>query len=310
MRLSWILLTNDDGIDADSLQKLVTALHNKGHGCVVFAPKENNSAVSMKLTLGKGLEVERREDIRENVFQFSIAGSPCDCVIAALDGGLERLTPGVIPKLVVSGVNLGPNLSQDAYHSGTMAAAREAGMYGMPAIASSWSSFDPKGMDVSIDATVQLVEAALKILPETPENVNRPHVDVNSPHLSAWPDESKHLWRKDAKKALVSAFASGEIFLNINVPRDWKGDFASTRLGMRWYRNAITFANDKSTFKLGAAKIDVDAVKDGDVDADLVGVASVTVMPSWPQTHPLDVDPALLAWSLKNSEGGLPIWLR
>ena len=70
-----------------------------------------------------------------------------------MDGGLQKLAPGIMPKLVVeSGINLGPNLSQDAYHSGTIAAAREAGMYGMPAIASSWSSFDPEGMEVAIDA--------------------------------------------------------------------------------------------------------------------------------------------------------------
>ena len=142
--MSWILLTNDDGIEAESLQDLVSALHERGHKCVVFAPSENNSAVSMKISLGKPLTVERIDDTRENVHQFSIGGTPCDCVIAALDGGLQKLLPGIMPKLVVSGINLGPNMSQDAYHSGTIAAAREAGMYGMPAIASSWSSFDQK----------------------------------------------------------------------------------------------------------------------------------------------------------------------
>ena len=308
--MSWILLTNDDGIEAESLQDLVTALHNRGHKCVVFAPKENNSAVSMKLTLGKGLAIARRHDNRENVFQFSIDGSPCDCVIAALDGGLERLVPGVVPKLVVSGVNLGPNLSQDAYHSGTIAAAREAGMYGMPAIASSWSSFDPEGMQISIDATVHLVEAALAVLPEVPRNLNRPHVDVNAPHLSSWPEESRNLWKDDPNKAIVDSFCAGEIFLNLNVPRDWNGNYSTTRLGMRWYRSAITFVDETSTFKLGAARIDVDAVENGDVDSDVIGVASVTVLPSWPQTHPLDVDPGLLAWSLANSKGGIPCWLR
>ena len=48
--MAWILLTNDDGIEADSLQDLVTALHERGHGCIVFAPSENNSAVSMKIS--------------------------------------------------------------------------------------------------------------------------------------------------------------------------------------------------------------------------------------------------------------------
>ena len=128
--MAWILLTNDDGIEAESLQTLVTALHERGHGCIVFAPSENNSAVSMKISLGKPLTVTKIEDDRDRMHQFSIGGTPCDCIIAALDGGLQKLVPGIMPKLVVSGVNLGPNLSQDAYHSGTIAAAREAGMYG------------------------------------------------------------------------------------------------------------------------------------------------------------------------------------
>ena len=75
------------------------------------------------------------------VHLFELDGTPCDTVIVAMDGGLEHLVPSLKPQLVVSGVNLGPNLSQDSYHSGTMGAAREAGLYGMPAIASSFTSF-------------------------------------------------------------------------------------------------------------------------------------------------------------------------
>ncbi|MBA4695148.1 MAG: hypothetical protein H2066_04775 [Candidatus Poseidoniales archaeon] len=307
--MSWILLTNDDGIDATSLQDLVSALHDRGYKCVVFAPSENNSAVSMKISLGKPLTVTRVEDPRENVHQFSIGGTPCDCIIAALDGGLQKLVPGVMPKLVVSGINLGPNLSQDAYHSGTIAAAREAGMYGMPAIASSWSSFDPEGMEIAIEATIQLIEAALAVLPDTPANLNRPHIDVNAPHLTSWPKKSPESWSENPVQALRDAFAAGEILLNLNVPRNWTGKYSATRLGMRWYRNAITFSNDTSTFQLGAASIDVDAVDRGDVDSDELGIASVTCMPSWPQTHPLEADVDLLAWSLINSTEGMPIWL-
>ena len=308
--MSWILLTNDDGIEAESLQDLVSALHERGHKCVVFAPSENNSAVSMKISLGKPLTVERIDDTRENVHQFSIGGTPCDCVIAALDGGLQKLLPGIMPKLVVSGINLGPNMSQDAYHSGTIAAAREAGMYGMPAIASSWSSFDPEGMEIAIEATIKLIEAALALLPDEPANLNRPHIDIDAPHLTSWPNKSPQSWSSDPIKALRDSFAAGEIFLNLNVPRDWTGDYASTRLGMRWYRNAITFSNDTSTFQLGAASIDVDAVDRGDVDSDELGIASVSCLPSWPQTHPLEADAELLAWSLLNSPNGLPIWLK
>ena len=308
--MSWILLTNDDGIDAASLQMLVDRLYERGHRLVVFAPSENNSAVSMKISLGIPLTVVNREDSRKDVHQFAIGGTPCDCVIAALDGGLKKLLPGITPKLVVSGINLGPNMSQDAYHSGTMAAAREAGMYGVPAIASSWSSFEADGMEISVDATVGLVEAALAFLPETPANLNRPHIDIDEPHLTSWPNPSARLWGDDPITALRNAFAAGEMFLNLNVPPGWNGNYSSTRLGMRWYRNAIGFSDDKSTFQLGGSRIDIDKVERGDVDADLEGMASVSCLPSWPQTHPLEIDVDLLAWSLLNSPEGLPIWLK
>ncbi|MGB1589433.1 MAG: 5'/3'-nucleotidase SurE [Candidatus Poseidoniaceae archaeon] len=306
--MDWILVTNDDGIEAVSLQSLVTELARRDYGVIVFAPSENNSAVSMAITLGKPISIEEVPDDRNNVRQFSIGGTPCDCVIAALDGGIEKFLPGILPKLLVSGINLGPNLSQDAYHSGTMAAAREAGMYGMPAIASSWSSFDPEGMEVSIDATVKLIEAVLPIVPDVPSNLNRPHVDVSAPHLTKWPHESEELWRQNPIKSLRTCFANGEIFLNLNVPVNWNSNFRTTRLGMRWYRSAISFGEDTSTFRLGAARIDTDVVYKGDVDADKEGFASVSCLPCWPHTHPLEANPELLAWCLENSAEGLPVW--
>ena len=152
-------------------------------------------------------------------------------------------------------------MSQDAYHSGTMAAAREAGMYGVPAIASSWSSFDGEGMEISVDATVGLVEAALAVLPDIPANLNRPHIDINQPHLTSWPKQSARLWGDDPITALRNAFAAGEMFLNLNVPRGWSGKYSSTRLGMRWYRNAIGLSDDTSTFQLGGSRIDIDKLE-------------------------------------------------
>ena len=58
------------------------------------------------------------------------------------------------------------------------------------------------------------------------------------------------------------------------------------------------------------SRIDIDKVERGDIDADLEGMASVSCLPSWPQTHPLEMDVDLLAWSLDNSPEGLPIWLK
>ncbi len=100
--MDWILVTNDDGIEAVSLQNLVSELAKRDYGVIVFAPSENNSAVRMAITLGKPISIEEVPDHRNNVRQFSIGGTPCDCVIAALDGGIEKFVPGILPNLLVS----------------------------------------------------------------------------------------------------------------------------------------------------------------------------------------------------------------
>lgn len=236
-------------------------------------------------------------------------------MIVALDGGVEHVAPGVVPRLVISGVNLGPNMSQDSYHSGTMGAAREAGLYGMPAIASSLGSFELDGMKGAVQATVDLVEVALEALPLVPENLRRPHIDVSASHLTRWPDvPSTPAWENDPKGALRTAFQHGELMLNLNVPPVWDGSVTTTRLGMRWYRNAVSFGSveedETALFTIGGATIDHTPVHQSDCDAVDAGQASVSCLPVWPQTHPLALDDGLLKWVLEASEGGYPAWLR
>ena len=103
-------------------------------------------------------------------------------MIVALDGGLDHLVPGVHPQMVVSGVNLGPNLSQDSYHSGTMGPLN--GLYGVPAVASSFTSFDPEGMEKAVEATLEVVERAARALPLRASNLGRPKVNL-TPVISA-----------------------------------------------------------------------------------------------------------------------------
>ena len=318
----WILLTNDDGIEAPGFRMLVQALNKAGHQIVAFAPHANNSAAGMRINLGTPMDLRERKDLTEiwnldgdvATRLFELEGTPCDTMIVALDGGLEHAVPGIRPRLVVSGVNLGPNMSQDSYHSGTMGAAREAGLYGMPAIASSYTLFDERVMDVAIQATVELVEMALAVLPIEPQNLRRPTVDLSAPHVSRWPQIPLHpAWESDPKTALRTAFRQGELMLNLNVPPEWNGMVSTTRLGMRWYRDAITFnsVNDDetATFTIGAASIDHSPVLQSDCDVVNEGKASVSCLPVWPQTHPLALDDRLLTWALEASEGGYPAWL-
>ena len=320
----WLLLTNDDGIEAPGFRMMAQALNKAGHSIIAFAPAENNSAAGMRINLMQPMALRPRNDLKSEwgldeskglVKLFELDGTPCDTMIVALDGGIDHVAPGVIPRLVISGVNLGPNMSQDSYHSGTMGAAREAGLYGMPAIASSLGSFELDGMEGAVQATVDLVEVALEALPLVPENIRRPHIDVSASHLTRWPDfPSIPAWADDPKGALRTAFQHGELMLNLNVPPVWDGSVNTTRLGMRWYRNAVSFGSieedETALFTIGGATIDHTPVYQSDCDAVDAGHASVSCLPVWPQTHPLALDDGLLKWVLEASEGGYPAWLR
>ena len=302
---------------------LAQALNEAGHAIIAFAPAENNSAAGMRINLMKPMKLRPRNDLvgewgldesKAPVRLFELDGTPCDTMIVALDGGIEHVAPGVVPRLVISGVNLGPNMSQDSYHSGTMGAAREAGLYGMPALASSLGSFELEGMSGAVKATVDLVKVVLDALPLVPENLRRPHVDVSASHLTRWPEvPNQPAWADDPKGALRTAFMHGELMLNLNVPPVWNGDVTTTRLGMRWYRNAVSFGtvedDETALFTIGGATIDHSPVQQSDCDAVDSGMASVSCLPVWPQTHPLALDDGLLKWVLEASEGGYPAWL-
>jgi hypothetical protein len=190
----------------------------------------------------------------------------------------------------------------------------------MPAIASSFTSFDSEGIENAITATVELVESALKVLPIIPQNRCRPHIDVTANHISRWPDIPEHpAWENDPITALRNAFRHGELMLNLNVPPQWDGTWATTRLGMRWYRNAVIFDNggvaegqlsdETATFTIAGAKIDHGSILQGDCDAIDANKASISCMPTWPQTHPLALDDRLLTWALDFCDGGTPNWL-
>jgi 5'-nucleotidase len=119
-----ILVTNDDGVYSPGIVALADALAQLGR-TVVVAPDRERSAVGHSLTLHHPL---RAEEIRPGV--FAVDGTPTDCVNLGIHGLLERR-----PDLVVSGINRGGNLGDDITYSGTVAAALEATLMGVPAIA-------------------------------------------------------------------------------------------------------------------------------------------------------------------------------
>lgn len=148
-----ILICNDDGYQAPGLVALYEALKTVADVEVV-APEINNSAKSNALTLHAPLYVEHAI----NGFRF-VNGTPADCVHIALKGLL-----GYLPDLVVSGINNGANMGDDTIYSGTVGAAMEGYLFGIPAIAFSqvqrgWQHIDAaalKARDIVADLLKQL----------------------------------------------------------------------------------------------------------------------------------------------------------
>jgi 5'-nucleotidase len=141
-----ILISNDDGYRAEGLVALYEALKTVADVEVV-APEHNNSAKSNALTLNAPLYVHRAD----NGFRF-VNGTPADCVHIALTGLL-----GYRPDLVVSGINNGANMGDDTLYSGTVGAAMEGYLFGIPAIAFSQTEKGWKHLDAAAQKVRQMV---------------------------------------------------------------------------------------------------------------------------------------------------------
>jgi len=121
-----ILLTNDDGIHAPALLALRECLAPLGR-VITVAPDRDQSATSHSLTLHRPFRI-----LRHDADTFSVDGTPTDCVVCAFYGLLDEK-----PDLVISGINHGPNMGEDVFYSGTVAAAIEGTLQGAPSIATS-----------------------------------------------------------------------------------------------------------------------------------------------------------------------------
>ena len=119
-----ILVSNDDGVDAPGIHALAQALASLGE-VITVAPATEQSAQSHAISLHAPLRVEQRGPGR-----FAVSGTPADAVYLGVHHVCEER-----PGLVVSGINRGPNISDDVWYSGTVAAAREGAMCGVPALA-------------------------------------------------------------------------------------------------------------------------------------------------------------------------------
>lgn len=171
-----VLVSNDDGIYANGLRTLVDRLSRK-YEVYVVAPDRERSATGHALTLHKPLRIDDI-DIGLPVAQaYAVTGTPSDCVKIALNALLD-----IKPDIVVSGINHGPNLGVDVLYSGTVSAALEGAIHGLPSIAVSLTNGYERMADFSYGAEFisDFIPKALESnLPKkTILNINIPAVPI------------------------------------------------------------------------------------------------------------------------------------
>jgi 5'-nucleotidase len=163
-----ILLSNDDGYFSPGLARLAEELAGVAEITVV-APERDRSGASNSLTLDRPLSVKRSD----NGFLF-VNGTPTDCVHLAVTGLLDHL-----PDMVVSGVNLGANMGDDTIYSGTVAAATEGYLLGIPSLAVSLASKAGKHFDTAARVAREMVERLRRVPMSGPVLLN-----LNVPDLA------------------------------------------------------------------------------------------------------------------------------
>jgi 5'-nucleotidase len=223
-----ILISNDDGYLAPGIQALAEALATVAD-IVVVAPDSNRSGASNSLSLDRPLSVQRAA----NGFYF-VNGTPTDCVHVALTGMLDYR-----PDLVVSGINNGPNMGDDTLYSGTVAAATEGYLFGIPAIAFSQAEHGWANLDAAARVAREIVLRRFDDL-AAPWLLN-----VNIP----------------------------------NLPYDQLGKISATRLGRRHQAEPVIRALDprgREIFWIGPPGATRDAGEGTDFYATAQGMVSVT----------------------------------
>jgi 5'-nucleotidase len=230
-RRPLIVLTNDDGIDAPGLRALAAALRPLGELWTV-APGDERSTTSHSMNLRRPLRVRRLGPRRWAVF-----GTPVDSVFVALFGLLPRRAD-----LVVSGINFGPNLGTDTIYSGTVGAAREAALRGIPGLAVSLAEGTDYGPAARAGA-----ELAARVL-----------------------------------RAGAAARADGRgVLLNLNVPPAPRPGLRLTRLGRRHYPEEVRVRRHGAhgwSARIGGFPVGSDLTPGTDTRAVHDGYASLSVL--------------------------------
>ncbi len=241
-----VLCSNDDGVHARGLEAAARAL-SAFADVVVVAPETEQSAMSHSLTLHRPLRLRRVAEGR-----WGVDGTPADCVYLALHLEERDGVPKILPRrpdLVVSGVNRGINLGQDVFYSGTVAAAREGALRGVPAIA----------------ASCDLAKDALGNLTFDPEPAAALVAAIARAMLALPP-------REQGGQALL---------LNLNVPAGTPKGVRATTLGTRLWTEWVEQRVDprgRSYYWIGGGSVSHAERPGSDTEAHDEGLASLTVL--------------------------------
>ena len=162
-----ILLSNDDGYDAPGIKTLANYLRKIAHVTIV-APDRNRSGASNSLSLDRPLKVTEIEKD-----YYHVNGTPTDCVHLALTGLLDKM-----PDMVISGINNGANMGDDTIYSGTVAAAMEGFLLGIPSFAVSMSQHNATHFETAAKVIVEIVQQyqARPFPPPVLMNINVPDI--------------------------------------------------------------------------------------------------------------------------------------
>jgi 5'-nucleotidase len=188
-----ILVTNDDGITAPGIRNLIRTVKKVTNRCVVVAPDSPQSGMGHAITMNATLRLEKREI--EGVVAYSCSGTPVDCVKIATSRVLEER-----PDLIVSGINHGSNSSINVIYSGTMSAAVEGAIEGIPSIGFSLcnSSIDADFSPILPYVEKIIVESLKKPIPEgSCLNVNFPAVGAELLNGIKVCRQAKALWEEE-----------------------------------------------------------------------------------------------------------------
>ena len=213
-----ILITNDDGLWAQGIQALVSAIPAENKISVV-APASPQSAKGHSLTMHKPLRVTSVENyVHPGVDAWSVSGTPVDCMMLALDELVKEKVD-----VVFSGINHGDNLGDDLPYSGTVSGAYEAFLSGYPSVAFSTAFARPGSSEFDFSPITWFLQKLIPLIPDL--------IGINQPLTKSFSHE-----------------LNGSLFLNVNAPNCPASEVKGVRVvpqGRRRYAHRVTASVDQ-----------------------------------------------------------------